>query len=134
MRFFHKIVIIAAFLFAISVYSAPIPYSQDDRDRLIRLEEKANNLEKRMDQMQTFMLWGFGILFGGMSMMIGFVLWDRRTALAPAVKKQQELEEREEKLEKALKLLAQKDKKIAASRGDFLCVKMSAQDYYNAIL
>jgi glutamine synthetase type III len=57
----------------------------------------------RLEQMTTFMLWGFGILFSGMGFLMGFVLWDRRTALAPAIRKTKELEERAELLEKALK-------------------------------
>jgi len=119
-------------------FAKAIPFTQDDRDRLIRLEEgqkalnqriddlnrrveegfKATNqriddLNRRIDGLQTFMLWGFGILFGGMGILIGFVIWDRRTALAPAIKKYKELEEKEEKIEKALKELAEKDPKIA---------------------
>jgi len=97
-----------------------IPFTQDDRDRLIRLEEgqkalnqRIDDLNRRIDGLQTFMLWGFGILFGGMGILIGFVIWDRRTALAPAIKKYKELEEKEEKIEKALKELAEKDPKIA---------------------
>lgn len=83
-------------------YAKEIPFTQDDRDRLIRLETKIeeglkavsqriDNLEKRIDQridtLQTFMLWGFGLLFGGMGILIGFVIWDRRTALASAIKR-----------------------------------------------
>jgi len=108
-------------------FAKAIPFTQDDRDRLIRLEEgqkalnqriddlnkRIDDLNKRIDGLQTFMLWGFGILFGGMGILIGFVIWDRRTALAPAIKKYKELEEKEEKIEKALKELAEKDPKIA---------------------
>ena len=54
-------------------------------------------------EMKEFLLWGFGMLFGGMGMLMGFVIWDRRTALAPAIKKYKELEEKEELIEKALK-------------------------------
>ncbi len=89
-------------------FAKEIPFTQDDRDRLIRLEEgqKALNqrlddlskgiddLNRRIDDIQTFMLWGFGILFGGMGILIGFVIWDRRTALAPAIKKYKELEKK----------------------------------------
>ena len=105
-------------------FAKAIPFTQDDRDRLIRLETKLeeglkatnqriDDLNRRIDGLQTFMLWGFGILFGGMGILIGFVIWDRRTALAPAIKKYKELEEKEEKIEKALKELAEKDPKIA---------------------
>ena len=45
--------------------------------------------------------------------MIGFVIWDRRTALAPAIRKNRELEEREERLEKALREYARKEPALA---------------------
>ena len=54
------------------------------------------------------------VILAGIISLIGFVLWDRRTALAPAIKKNKELEEKEEKLEKALKEYALKEPKLAA--------------------
>lgn len=60
-------------------------------------------------EIKEFMLWGFGVTFAGIFALIGFVLWDRRTALAPAIRKSRELEEREEKIEKALREIALKD-------------------------
>ncbi|MFN7065294.1 MAG: hypothetical protein ACK4OF_04010, partial [Aquificaceae bacterium] len=68
-----------------------VPFTQEDRDRLIRLEVKVeegqkalqtqiNGLQKQIDDLRTLMLWGFGILFGGMGILIGLVMWDRRTA------------------------------------------------------
>ncbi|MBI5308591.1 MAG: hypothetical protein HZB37_09745, partial [Planctomycetes bacterium] len=38
--------------------------------------------------------------------------WDRRTALAPAIKKTKELEEKEEMIEKVLRELARQDQKV----------------------
>ncbi len=64
---------------------------------------------------RVLMLWGFGILFGGMGILIGFVLWDRRTALEPVAKKTRELEDKEERIERALKDLARKDPEVAES-------------------
>jgi hypothetical protein len=102
------------------VSAKDVSFTQDDRDRLIRLEEgiKATNqridaTNQRIDTLTTFMLWGFGILFGGMGMLMGFVIWDRRTALAPAVRKNKELEEREEAIEKALREYAKVEPKFA---------------------
>jgi len=89
-----------------------ISFTQDDRDRLIRLEEGQKALQKQIDDLRVFMLWGFGILFGGMGILIGFVIWDRRTALSPAIRKSKELEEKEEKIEKALKELAAKNPEV----------------------
>ncbi|MBF0566652.1 MAG: hypothetical protein HQK89_15615 [Nitrospirae bacterium] len=70
---------------------------QDDINR--RFEQ----VDKRFDQMYTLILWGFGILLGGMGLLMGFVLWDRRSSLAPAIRKTKEIEERAELLEKAIK-------------------------------
>jgi hypothetical protein len=107
---------------ATNAYAADSSFTQADRDRMIRVETKVDeglkavnqriddmksDMNRRFEQMQTFMLWGFGILFGlffsGMGFIMGFVLWDRRTALAPAVRKTKEIEEQTELLKKALK-------------------------------
>lgn len=112
-------------------YAGEVRFTQDDRDRLIRLEEGQKSLQRQIDDFKvstqrqfdgmqrqfdnlyTLILWGFGILFGGMGILIGFVIWDRRTALAPAVKKARELEEREETLERVLKEYAKIDPRMA---------------------
>lgn len=70
-------------------------------------------LQKQIDDLRTLILWGFGILFGGMGILIGFVIWDRRTALSPVIRKNRELEEKQELLEKALKEYAKVEPKLA---------------------
>ncbi|MEO5358381.1 MAG: hypothetical protein H7844_13940 [Nitrospirae bacterium YQR-1] len=81
--------------------------SQRIEEGLKATNQRIDDINRRLDQMTTFMLWGFGILFGlffsGMGFLIGFVLWDRRSALAPAIQKTKEVEQRAELLEKALK-------------------------------
>ena len=113
---------------ALSAHAKDISFTQEDRDRIIRLETKVEegqkslqrqiddlktSTQRQFDNLCTLILWGFGILFGGMAMLIGFVIWDRRTALAPAVKKNKELEEREELLERALKEFAKQEPRLA---------------------
>lgn len=78
----------------------------------VRTELKSEIRDVRTE-MKQFMLWGFGILFGGMGILIGFVIWDRRTALAPAINKYKELEDREELIEKALKEYAKTEPRLA---------------------
>jgi len=119
-------------------------FTQADRERLIRLDEKFESLQKqleltnqriddlktdvnsrfdgvnqqfdgvnqrfdgvnqRIDNLQTFMYWGFGILFTMMMVLMGFVLWDRRTAIKP-------LENRTHQLEEALIEYAKTDPKL----------------------
>ena len=114
-------------------------FTQEDRDRIIRLEIKVEegqkslqrqiddlkisiqrqiddlktSTQRQFDNLYTLILWGFGILFGGMGILIGFVIWDRRTALAPAIKKNKELEERGDLLERALKEFAKQEPRLA---------------------
>ena len=89
-----------------------------NEERLIRVEEGVKNLnirfddmnrridaietrmDKRFDELRGFMLWGFGITFSGMFMLVGFILWDRRTTLAPVAKETKELRELIELLQK----------------------------------
>ena len=74
----------------------------------VRNELKSEIKDVRTE-LKEFMLWGFGVTFAGIFALIGFVLWDRRTALVPAIRKNSELEEREERVEQALKEIAVKD-------------------------
>jgi len=54
--------------------------------------------------------WGIS---AGIIALIGFVIWDRRTVLAPAIKKTKELEEEKEVMKKILKEYALKEPKLA---------------------
>ena len=78
-----------------------------------RIGEVNNSINARIDNMNNLMLWGFGVIFAGMFALLGFVIWDRRTALAPAIRKNKELEERQERIEKALKEFAIEEPKLA---------------------
>ncbi len=124
-----RLVALILMLFVIAL-AKEVPFTQEDRDRIIRLEEGQKYLQKQIDdlkkqiddlkkdtqrqfdELRTFLYWGFGILFGGMGILIGFVIWDRRTAVEPVARKLREIEEREERLEKVMKKLAKRDPEI----------------------
>jgi len=115
--------------------SKEIPFTQDDRDRLIKLEarveegfkavnqridtlersvnQRIDGLERsvnqRIDSLQNLLY----VVIAGIFALIGFVIWDRRSALAPAIKKNKELEERQDRMEKAFKELASRDSSVA---------------------
>lgn len=76
------------------------------------LNQRIDDMNNRIDALQTLMLWGFGVLFGGMGILIGFVIWDRRTAISPIAREVRELQYREDKLEMALRELANKDPNV----------------------
>ncbi len=114
----------------VCVFADDMKDIREMRERLIRIEERmvtkeelkteitAVRNELRIEikdirgEIKEFMLWGFGVTFAGIFALIGFVLWDRRFALAPAIRKSCELEEREEKVEKALREIALKDSNV----------------------
>lgn len=81
-------VVVLLLLCNISAFAKDFLSNQDSRDRFIRLEVivdegfkstniRIDNLRDDIKDIKTFMLWGFGILFSGMGILIGFVLWDR---------------------------------------------------------
>ena len=86
----------------------------DELDK--RLGGRIDGLEKRMDYLVNLIY----VVLAGMFTLVGFVLWDRRSALAPAIRRTRDLEEREEKLERAIKEFALKNpdmKEILKSLG-----------------
>lgn len=94
----------------------PVPYTLEDRDRLTRLEAKLegidtrfDSMDKRFERLENVMMWGFGLIFSSMFILIGFILWDRRSLLAPTIRKNRELEEREDRIERVLKEYAAKN-------------------------
>jgi hypothetical protein len=94
-----------------------VQFTQEDRDRLIKIETRQeltqNIFQKQIDDLKAFILWGFGILFAGMGILIGFVIWDRRTALEPVAKSNKKLQEKEEKLERAIIEFSKFEPKLA---------------------
>ncbi len=75
------------------VWGQEVPYTLEDRDRLIRVEttlkefkesvdKRIDSVDKRIERLETVMMGGFGLLFTSMIGLVGFVLWDRRMALA----------------------------------------------------
>jgi len=89
-----------------------VPYTLADRDRTIRAEAKMeaieakmeaieakmdaletkmdvkfDNIQRQIDQLSILFYWGFGILISLFIFMMGYMIWDRRTALQPALDK-----------------------------------------------
>jgi len=115
-----KKLFILAIFFAFSFISIAqqqeVPYTLADRDRMIQVEAKVDALsarfdqiDKRIDRMEdkfdTYFTWGFGLVLGAIFALFGFIIFDRRTTLAP-VKREQD------KLLEVLKELGKEDAKI----------------------
>ena len=108
--------VLIAFLFFVFILKAqeqPIAYTQADRDRLVRIETKVESLDKRIDDIHfqinrledkfdSYFMWGFGLVLMSIFGLIGFIIYDRRTTLAP-------VENKTERIIKVLKEAAEKD-------------------------
>ena len=73
-----------------------------------RFEVRFDDVNRRFDDLKGLLY----VILAGIFVLFGFVLWDRRTALAPAIMKTKDLEEREEMIEKVLRELARQDQKV----------------------
>jgi len=113
-------VVLFVFLTSSSIFAQTQKDIQEIKERLARLDERVsgldkglnkrvddldNKLSKRIDDIANLLY----VILAGMFALVGFVIWDRRTALAPAVRRTRDIEEREEKLERALKEFAIKN-------------------------
>ena len=94
------------------------------RERINAMEKRIDNLEKHVDQRIDTLekhldqrLGSIGnlmyVMLAGMFTLVGFVLWDRRTTLSPVQHRQMELEQRERRLENAIKEYAMQEPKLA---------------------
>lgn len=99
------------------IFAKEISYTQEGRDRLIKVETKIEEgfkaVNQRIDALQGLIYVLIAAIFAQTIGVIGFVLWDRRSAISPVINKTKELEEKEEKIIKAFKELALKDKHIS---------------------
>ncbi len=119
-------------IFSHKVLAKEVSYTLEDRDRLIRVETRLNemdkrfeqvdkrfeelrsDMDKRFDQMFTF-LWILSGIFTAMTTAtISFAIWDRRSMLKPVEMKVKELEEgKMSQLINSLKDIAKIDKNVA---------------------
>ncbi len=112
-------------------FAKDISFTQEDRDRLTRIETKISrefgsvnqhldsinshfdSLERKIDDLQQLIYILICVMFAQTISVVGSILWNHRTALQPALRKSKELEERQDKVEKALKEIAKIDSKVA---------------------
>ena len=79
----------------------------------LRVEFRGEINTLRRDLM-NLLIWGFGVLFSGMFILIGFILWDRRSTIKPIRDELKALEVKKvDRMLQALQKLAQDDPKLA---------------------
>ena len=122
------------FLVAILVFFLSAParasdgFTQKDRELLITLKVKVEEIDKRFEQidkrfeqidkrfeqMMTFLWMLVGIFTAITASTIGFAIWDRRSMIRPFESKVKELEEGKiDKVISSLRTLAETDTKVA---------------------
>ncbi len=105
------------------VHAKEVPFTLEDRDRLIRMEAELKALSKSVDarfeevNRKIDMLFNFLWIITGVFTTItvatiGFAIWDRRTTLKPFEDKIRKLEDKDKAFLEALKSLAEEDKKV----------------------
>ena len=104
-----------------------VPYTLADRDRSIQIEAKLNaldakfesidkqfmNQQRQIDDIKTLFYWGFGILITLFIFMLGYMIWDRRTAMQPALLQASRAEENSRNLIVTLREYAKKHPDLA---------------------
>jgi len=104
-----------------------VPYTLADRDRAIQTEAKINALDirfesidkqfifqqKQIDDIKTLFYWGFGILITLLIFMLGYMIWDRRTAMQPALEQAAKVHENSRNLIMTLREYSKKHADLA---------------------
>jgi hypothetical protein len=106
----------------------PVPYTLADRDRLIKVETEISSVrnemnslrnemhafrneinaklesqQKQIDDIKTLFFWGFSIIITLIIFMLGYMIWDRRTALKPALLKAEDANDKTRNLVSVLR-------------------------------
>ena len=125
--------IVLIFCNATTAFSKEVPFTLEDRDRIIRLEAKLDEIDKRFEQIDKrfeqidkrfeqviSFLWILTTIFIAItSATIGFAFWDRKTSLKPIEEKVTINEKKLEHALAALRKLASVDKKVHAILKEF---------------
>ena len=115
-----------------------VPYTLADRDRAILTEAKLGTLDakiialdakmevrfesidkqfiyqqKQIDDIKSLFYWGFGILITLFIFMLGYMIWDRRTSMQPALERATKAEENSHNLIIMLREYSKKHSDIA---------------------
>jgi len=116
----------------------PVPYTLADRDRLIKVEAEIGSVRSEMnslrsemnafrneinarldsqqiqiDDLKTLFFWGFSIIITLIIFMLGYMIWDRRTALKPALLKAEDATDKTRNLVSALREYARSHPDLA---------------------
>ena len=118
------IVLLFALLLKAQEQQVVVPYTLADRDRAILTDAKIASLEvnmnlrfegqqRQLDDIKILFYWGFGILITLFIFMLGYMIWDRRTAMQPALIQASKAEENSRNLITTLREYSKKHADLA---------------------
>lgn len=81
--------------------------------RIDGLDKRIDDLNQRISDLINIVLGGFGITFAGIFGLVGFVLWDRRTVVAPVARELKEVVKQKELILEVLKRYSRTEPKLA---------------------
>ena len=104
-----------------------VPYTLADRDRAIRLEAKMEANDAKMEALESkmdvkfeavnaridYLFWLQGVILALILFILGYTIWDRRTALQPALDKSTEAEVKSSNLIRVLREYSKKHADLA---------------------
>lgn len=104
-----------------------VPYTLADRDRAIRLEAKMEANDVKMEALESkmdvkfeavndridYLFWLQGVILALILFILGYTIWDRRTALQPALDKSTEAEIKSSNLIRVLREYSKKHADLA---------------------
>ncbi len=124
--------VLSMILLSLDTSAKEVPYTLEDRDRLIRIEtslkefkdsvdKRFEQVDERFEQMISFMWMLVTIFVGVTGATIGFAIWDRRSMIRPFETRVREMErglelekEKVESLVLSLRELAKTDEDVSA--------------------
>ena len=128
--------LVMIFLLFCSILSSPVraqekqvvvPYTLSDRDRAIRVEAKMEAIDAKMEALESkmevkieavneridYIFWLLGVVVALILFMLGYMIWDRRTALQPALERAIEADAKSTNLIRTLREYSKKHPDLA---------------------
>jgi peptidoglycan hydrolase CwlO-like protein len=127
------IVVGIIFYFTATAQTKEVPYTLDDRDRMIRLEEQVQSLRNEMQSMRNefnakfealntkidslhneivAIYWILGIFISFTLLLLGYIIFDRKKDIEPLKEKTHAISENQNNIIKALKDFANENPKL----------------------
>ena len=90
-----------------------VPYTLADRDRAIRTEVKMDTKFEAVNARIDYLFWLQGVILAFILFILGYTIWDRRTALQPALDKATDADAKSTNLIRALREYSKKHADLA---------------------